>query len=120
MRSQLKDVLHMPVDAPALHEVVFNDRNQRDLNLDTTKIAKRLIDYGMHPMTVHFPLCVKNAIMIEPTETESRSEMDRFVSAVKEILKSPNQENAPVRVFREKVDETKAARELRLTYSFRE
>lgn len=118
MRSQLQDVLHMPVDAPSLHEVVFNDRNQREQNLDTTKIAKRLIDYGMHPMTVHFPLCVKNAIMIEPTETESQSEMDRFVSAVKEILNSPNQEQAPVRVFREKVDETKAARELRLTYRF--
>lgn len=120
MRSQLQDVLHMPVDAPSLHEVVFNDRNQREQNLDTTKIAKRLIDYGMHPMTVHFPLCVKNAIMIEPTETESQSEMDRFVSAVKEILNSPNQEQAPVRVFREKVDETKAARELRLTYRFQE
>lgn len=120
MRSQLKDVLHMPVDAPSLHEVVFNDRNQRDQNLDTTKIAKRLIDYGMHPMTVHFPLCVKSAIMIEPTETESRSEMDRFVSAVKEILSSPDQDIAPVRVFREKVDETKAARELRLTYSFKD
>jgi glycine dehydrogenase subunit 2 len=120
MRSQLKDVLHLPVNAPTLHEVVFNDRNQRELNLDTTKMAKRLIDYGMHPMTVHFPLCVKSAIMIEPTETESRSEMDRFVSALKEIIKTPDIEQAPVRVFREKVDETKAARELRLTYKFKD
>jgi glycine dehydrogenase subunit 2 len=112
LKSQLRDVLHLPVEAPSLHEVVFNDKNQRDSGLDTTKIAKRLIDYGMHPPTVHFPLCVKNALMMEPTETESISEMNRFVSAFKEVLENPDVANAPTRVPREKVDETKAAREL--------
>jgi glycine dehydrogenase subunit 2 len=118
IRSQLKDTFHMPVDAPTLHEVVFNDKNQRDSGLETTKIAKRLIDYGMHPPTVHFPLCVRNAIMIEPTETESRAEMDRFVGAVKEVIANPGVEKAPIRVHRERVDETKAARELKLRYRF--
>jgi glycine dehydrogenase subunit 2 len=118
LRSQLKDVLNLPVNAPTLHEVVFNDRFQREAGsaLDTTKIAKRLIDYGMHPPTVHFPLCVRNAIMIEPTETESLREMDRLVGALKEVLANPNVEKAPVRVPREKVDETKAARELKLRH----
>ena len=118
IRSQLKDVLHIPVEGHALHEIVFNDKFQRDSGLDTTKIAKRLIDYGMHPPTVHFPLCVRNAIMIEPTETESRSEMDRFVTSLREVLANPDVPVAPMRVFRQKVDETKAARELRLTYRF--
>lgn len=120
IRAQLSDVLHLPVDAPTLHEVVFNDKIQRETGaLDTTKLAKRLIDYGMHPPTVHFPLCVRNAIMIEPTETESKIELDRFISAVREILLTPDATPlAPVRVFREKVDETKAARELTLTYRF--
>jgi glycine dehydrogenase subunit 2 len=118
IRSQLKDHLNIPVQAPTLHEVVFNDKNQRESGLDTTKMAKRLIDYGMHPPTVHFPLCVRNAIMIEPTETESRSEMDRFINAFKEVLATPEVELAPTRVPREKVDETKAARELKLRFQF--
>jgi glycine dehydrogenase subunit 2 len=118
LRSQLKDVLNLPLSAPTLHEVVFNDRNQRETGLDTTKIAKRLIDYGLHPPTIHFPLCVRNAIMIEPTETESRREMDRLVGAIKEVLSTPEIEKAPVRVPRERVDETKAARELKLRYTF--
>jgi len=116
IRAQLKGSLHIPVNAPTLHEVVFNDKLQRDSGLDTTKIAKRLIDYGMHPPTVHFPLCVRGAIMIEPTETESLSEMDRFVGAMKDVLASPGVERAPVRVPRERVDETKAARELKLRH----
>ena len=114
LKSQFRGVLNLPVEAPSLHEVVFNDKFQKDIGLDTTKIAKRLIDYGMHPPTVHFPLCVKNALMMEPTETESIGEMDRFVAAFKEVLANPNVEIAPSRVPREKVDETKAARELKL------
>jgi glycine dehydrogenase subunit 2 len=121
IRAKLKPLLHLPIDSPTLHEVVFNDRNARESGLDTTKIAKRLIDYGMHPPTVHFPLCVKNAIMIEPTETESKDELDRFISAMQEIIENPAPElAAPQRVFREKVDETKAARELKLRYDFKD
>jgi glycine dehydrogenase subunit 2 len=116
IKSQLKDVFHIPVDGPHLHEVVFNDKNCKDLGFDTSKIAKALIDKGMHPPTVHFPLCVKNALMIEPTETETKEEMDRFIISIKEILKQDASLTYPIHVPREKIDEVKAARELNLNY----
>lgn len=118
IRARLKEHFHLPVEAPTLHEVVFNDKWQRENNgLDTSKMAKKLIDYGMHPPTVHFPLCVKNAIMIEPTETESLDELDRFVNALLEvIMESDVNLPAPVCTPRQKVDEVKAARELSLNY----
>lgn len=121
IKSQLKDVLNIPVDGDHLHEIVFNDKNLKETGWDTSKIAKALIDYGMHPPTVHFPLCVKNALMVEPTETESQAELDRFINAVKEIVSSQNSTIIfPKRSFREKVDEVKAARELKLTYQYKE
>lgn len=115
IKSQLKDVLNIPVDGAHLHEVVFNDKNQKDTGFDTTKIAKALIDYGIHPPTVHFPLCVKNALMVEPTETETKQEMDRFIAAIKQIVAGDPNISYPQHAFRAKVDEVKAVRELRLT-----
>ncbi|WGL61283.1 aminomethyl-transferring glycine dehydrogenase subunit GcvPB [Pigmentibacter sp. JX0631] len=121
IKSQLKDVLNIPVEGNHLHEVVFNDKNQKESGWDTTKIAKALIDYGMHPPTVHFPLCVKNALMVEPTETESIDELDRFINAIKEVVTlQDSAQSYPKKAFREKVDEVKAARELKLTYKFKE
>jgi glycine dehydrogenase subunit 2 len=116
IKSQLKDIFHIPVDGHHLHEVIFNDKNQKDLGFDTSKIAKALIEYGIHPPTVHFPLCVKNAIMIEPTETETKTEMDRFIFAMKKILTQNPDIVYPKNVVREKIDEVKAARELNLNY----
>ena len=120
IRARLKEYFHLPINAPSLHEVVFNDKNQRSSGLETTTIAKNLIDHGMHPPTVHFPLCVKNAIMIEPTETESKAELDRLIDALIAIATNAKDTpaEAPFRAFRQRVDETKAARDLRLTYSF--
>ncbi len=118
LKAKLSNVLAVPLQNANLHEIIFNDNATKVGGLDTTKIAKRLIDYGMHPPTMHFPLCVKNAIMVEPTETEDRTELDRFVNAVKEIVSSGDTGAAPVRVFREKIDEAKAARELKLKYNF--
>lgn len=121
IKSQLKDVLNIPVEGNHLHEVVFNDKNLKESGWDTSKIAKALIDYGIHPPTVHFPLCVKNAFMVEPTETESKDELDRFIFAVKEIISSKNSLVVyPKKAFREKVDEVKAARELKLKYQFKD
>lgn len=121
IKSQLKDVLNIPVDGNHLHEVVFNDKNLKESGWDTTKIAKALIDYGIHPPTVHFPLCVKNALMVEPTETESKDEMDRFIFSIKEIISNKDSSVVyPKRAFREKVDEVKAARELKLKYQFKD
>ncbi len=117
LKSQLEGCLNLPVEGDHLHEIVFNDRNQRELGLDTSLMAKRLIDYGFHPPTVHFPLCVKNAIMVEPTETEPIAEMDRFIGAVREIVSEPgNNDSVPRHVPRARVDETRAARQLKLNH----
>ena len=69
--------------SPRLHEVVFSDKKQTAKGIKTGDVAKRLIDYGFHPYTVSFPLIVHGALMIEPTETESREELDAFVAAIK-------------------------------------
>ncbi len=114
IKAKLKDVLNIPVDGHHLHEVVFNDKHQKESGLDTTKIAKALIDYGIHPPTVHFPLCVKNALMVEPTETETQAEMDRFIDSIKSILTNDFNVQFPQNAFREKIDEVKAVRELKL------
>lgn len=121
IKSQLKDVLNIPVEGHHLHEIIFNDKNLKELGWDTTKVAKALIDYGIHPPTVHFPLCVKNALMVEPTETESKDELDRFINSIKEIIAKKDASVVyPKRAFREKVDEVKAARELKLKYIYKE
>lgn len=121
LKAKLQSKLNLPVVGNNLHEVVFNDKNTRDRGFDTGMLAKRLIDYGFHPPTVYFPLCVRNALMVEPTETESLRELDRFVDAVDEILAGIDQsmaDSAPVpnRVPRTKVDEVRAARNLKLNH----
>lgn len=116
IKSQLKDLYHIPVDGPHLHEIVFSDKNTKENGFDTSKIAKALIDKGIHPPTVHFPLCVKNALMIEPTETETRTEMDRFVHAMRTIPTQDAQESYPLNAVRRRIDEVKAARDLNLNW----
>jgi glycine dehydrogenase subunit 2 len=68
-----------------MHEVVFSDAKQKAHGVNTMDIAKRLIDYGFHPYTTAFPLIVPGAMMIEPTESESREELDMFIDAMKSI-----------------------------------
>ncbi len=70
-----------------MHECVFSDSGQAKKGVRTGDIAKRLIDYGFHPYTVSFPLIVHGALMIEPTETESKQELDLFVDAMIAIAK---------------------------------
>jgi glycine dehydrogenase subunit 2 len=72
----------LPHDAPTLHECVFSDSRQAARGVKTGDIAKRLIDYGFHPYTVSFPLIVHGAMMIEPTESESKRELDLFIDAL--------------------------------------
>src|SRR5262249_37185142 len=72
IRTKLKNAFALAYDSPTLHEVVFSDRVQARKDVHVWDIAKRLMDYGFHPPTVSFPLIVSGAIMIEPTETESR------------------------------------------------
>ena len=83
LRALLHDHYDLPYDRPVLHEVVFSgSRQKREHGVRTYDIAKRLIDYGFHPPTVYFPLIVKEALMIEPTETESRESLDAFAEAL--------------------------------------
>src|SRR6266571_5164014 len=82
IRARLKGTYHLPYDAPSLHEVVFNDKNQTRYDVHTLDIAKRLMDYGFHPPTIYFPLIVTGALMIEPTESEPKEELDAFCDAM--------------------------------------
>jgi len=93
IRKQLEGVFDLPYTRPSMHEVVFSDAIQKRNGVNTMDIAKRLIDYGFHPYTTAFPLIVPGALMIEPTESESKEECDFFISAMKAI--ADEAENAP-------------------------
>jgi len=115
VRALLKGDYFLPYTAPSLHEVVFNDKNQKEFGVTTMDIAKRLIDHGYHPPTIYFPLIVAGALMIEPTETESREGLEEFATAMKTIAQEAKEtpdvlKAAPTRAFRERLDEVKAAR----------
>ncbi len=79
LRVKLRETYHVPHDRVCMHEFVCNTKNQKETGIHTIDIAKRLIDLGYHPMTVYFPLVVSEAMMIEPTETESKETLDAFV-----------------------------------------
>jgi hypothetical protein len=111
----LEDVYDLPYRTPTMHEVVFSDRRQARHGIKTGDIAKRLIDYGFHPYTVSFPLVVPGALMIEPTESESREELDLFVDAMRSIATEAEQDpelilNAPHTTRVSRLDEVTAAR----------
>ena len=120
IKEKLKGVLHLPYDRPCMHECVFSDRFQREYGISTMDIAKRLMDYGYHPPTIYFPLVVSGAIMIEPTETESKEDLDRFVDALKAIAREAEENpellrQAPTRCKVRRMDEVEAARHPCLT-----
>jgi len=120
IKAQLKDTFHLAYDRPCMHECVFSDKLQQAHKVTTLDIAKRLMDYGFHPPTVYFPLVVPGAIMIEPTETESKENLDLFVDAMKAIAAEAREtpevlRQAPTRCKRRRLDETAAARKPCLT-----
>ena len=115
IRSRLKEHYDLPYDSPSLHEVIFSDRIQNKNGVRTFEIAKRLIDYGFHPPTIYFPLIVHGALMIEPTESEDKAELDAFIEAMIAISKEAREQpeklaNAPFTAKRARLDETRAAR----------
>jgi len=115
IRKKLEDVYELPYKTPTLHEVVFSDRRQTVNGVKTGDIAKRLIDYGFHPYTTSFPLIVPGALMIEPTESESREELDLLVDAMLQIAREAEENpelilNAPHSTRISRLDETAAAR----------
>src|SRR5436305_5126995 len=104
-----------PFDSPPMHEVVFTDKRQARKGVHTLDIAKRLIDYGFHPMTIYFPLIVSGAMLIEPTESVGRQEHDQFIDAMRLIAREAveNPElvlNAPHTTRIGRLDEAAAAR----------
>jgi glycine dehydrogenase subunit 2 len=120
VKSILKDTLHLAYERPCMHECVFSDKWQREHKVTTLDIVKRLMDYGFHPPTVYFPLVVPGAIMIEPTETESKEELDLFIDAIKAVVEEAKENaqllhQAPNRCKVRRMDETAAARNPCLT-----
>jgi len=115
IKESLKGTFYLPYDRPCMHECVFNDAKQEALKVSTLDIAKRLIDNGVHPPTIYFPLVVPGALMIEPTESECKEDIDRFVDTLKAIA-AEAEENpdalhaAPVNTKVKRLDETLAAR----------
>jgi glycine dehydrogenase subunit 2 len=115
IRSKLKGAYALPYESPSLHEVVFSDRNQAQKDVHVGDIGKRLMDYGFHPPTVSFPLIVPGAIMIEPTETESKQELDAFIDAMLAIAREAEEspelvKTAPHSTRISRIDEAAAAR----------
>ena len=115
IRKHLEGVFDLPYSLPSMHEVVFSDDRQAKLGVRTGDIAKRVIDYGFHPYTVSFPLIVHGALMIEPTETEGKQEIDQFIDAMISIAREVETDpqlvkSAPHGTRTSKVDEVLAAR----------
>ncbi|MFC2105115.1 aminomethyl-transferring glycine dehydrogenase subunit GcvPB [Candidatus Bipolaricaulota bacterium] len=124
LQERLKKTYPLPYDGLCKHEFVLSGKGVAD-GVSTLDIAKRLIDYGVHPPTVYFPLTVKEALMIEPTETESKETLDRFAEVMETIAEEAQTNpqllhdaprNAPVR----RLDQTQAAKNPVLTYPFGE
>ena len=120
IKESLKSDFHLPFDRTCMHECVFSDQLQAEYKVTTLEIAKRLMDYGFHPPTVYFPLVVPGAIMIEPTETEPKENLDLFIDTLKKIAQEAKENpevlyEAPTRSKVRRLDETTAARKPCLT-----
>ena len=116
IRARLRGSYHLPYDAPSLHEVVFSDKLQTPKDVHTLDIAKRLMDYGFHPPTIYFPLIVAGALMIEPTESEPKEELDAFCDAMIAIARECEERpelvrSAPHTTPVRRLDEARAARQ---------
>ncbi len=114
---RLKDVYHVPFEGPCMHECLLTEKAQKEFGVTTLDIAKTLIEHGFHPMTVYFPLVVAGAMLIEPTETESKDSIDRFIAVMRWIAEEAKAGHGdalhqnPVSTPRNRLDEVKAARE---------
>ena len=115
IRAGLEDVYELPYKTASMHEVVFSDKRQAAKGVKTGDIAKRLMDYGFHPYTVSFPMIVSGALMIEPTESESKEELDLFIEAMRAIAQEVEEtpdlvKTAPHSTRVSRLDEVTAAR----------
>lgn len=120
--TKLKDYFILPYDRICMHEFVLSGQKQKDLGASTLDMAKCLLDFGYHPPTVYFPLIVKEAIMIEPTETETLETLDEFaeamISIAKKVETNPDEVTAaPQNTLVGRLDEVRAARNLVLRWT---
>jgi glycine dehydrogenase subunit 2 len=114
--ESLKGVMSASFEGPCMHEALFDDRFLKDTGVSSLDFAKAMIDEGYHPMTMYFPLVVHGALLIEPTETESKATLDRFVSTLRSLALAAKAgdaarfTDAPRLAPRRRLDETLAAR----------
>lgn len=125
MMRRLEKEFVLPYNQHCKHEFVISGKKQKELGVRTLDIAKRLLDYGFHPPTIYFPLNVEEAMMIEPTETESKETLDAFIDALltiaEEVKSNPEiVQDAPHHTVVKRMDETTAARKPILKYDFNE
>ncbi|MDI7774204.1 aminomethyl-transferring glycine dehydrogenase subunit GcvPB [Asticcacaulis sp. EMRT-3] len=124
IKASLQDLMSVPFpDGPCMHEALFDDEWLKDTGVTTLDFAKAMIDEGFHPMTMYFPLVVHGAMLIEPTETESKDELDRFIATLRALAGAARAgevarfKGAPYLAPAKRLDETRAARQPRLSYS---
>jgi glycine dehydrogenase subunit 2 len=115
IRARLADVMAPAYPGICMHEVLFDDHFLKDTGVTTLDFAKALIDEGFHPMTMYFPLVVHGALLIEPTETESKASLDQFIAVMRGLAERAHSHPesfraAPVLAPRRRLDETEAAR----------
>jgi glycine dehydrogenase subunit 2 len=115
IRKCLEGDYHLKYTTPSMHECVFSDKFQKEFGVSNLDISKRLIDFGFHPPTMSFPLIVHGALMIEPTETESRRDLDLFIEAMKTIAREAKENpevlhSAPHVTYVGRLDEMAAAK----------
>jgi glycine dehydrogenase subunit 2 len=118
VRAGLQDLMSLPFgDQPCMHEVLFDDHWLEGTGVSTLDFAKAMIDEGYHPMTIYFPLVVHGAMLIEPTESESKASLDLFVAALRDLALAAKRgdlarfSGAPYYAPRRRLDETRAARQ---------
>ena len=122
LRKRLQEHLDLPYKDLRKHEFVLSGEKLKEKGLKTVDLAKRLLDYGLHAPTIYFPLLVDEALMIEPTETETKETLDRYAEVIREIMEEDPEilHKAPLNTAVRRVDETKAARNPIISYKMRE
>ncbi|MDP2960622.1 MAG: aminomethyl-transferring glycine dehydrogenase subunit GcvPB [candidate division Zixibacteria bacterium] len=115
--ESLKDLYHLPYPGPCMHEFVLSGVKQKSKGVRTADMAKRILDYGLHAPTVYFPLIVSEALMIEPTESESRESCDEFIKIMRKIAQEVEEnpelvKGAPYNTPVSRLDEVKATKDL--------
>lgn len=121
IKNRLSEHFDIPYDKTCMHELLISDERQQVNDIKTADIAKRLMDYGYHPMTVYFPLVVSGAMLIEPTESETKDSIDEFCDAMiaiaEECKENPELvKTAPHKAYRKRVDELKAQKQPKLRW----